>query len=111
MKKKEAPGKVYRRKFGPQVILLLFLSSKPLSPIEISKKLNMSLSTTSKILLYFQEEGLVEELTGEHHGKKYVLTDGGKATSRMISHWEKEIQSDLVLALRRPKGKKRDDST
>lgn len=78
-------GTVYKRTFGPEVILTLYEKSKPTSPSAISKELNRPLSTVSQILHYFQREGLVTEITGCHHRKHYILTEKGEGAAKDIS--------------------------
>jgi len=84
--KRKDIGTVYKRTFGPEIILTLYEKSKPTSPSAISKELNRPISTVSQILHYFQREGLVTDITGSHHrGKQYILTENGEGAAKDIS--------------------------
>jgi len=108
--KTESAGIVYGRTFGPEIILALYAKSKPTSPSEISKELDRPISTVSQILSYFEEGGLATEITGKYRGKRYILTVKGEGAAKAISEWDTDLEKAVATALRRPKGKKRDDN-
>ncbi len=59
---------------------------------EISKKLNLNLSTTSNILNDFKNAGLIVEIKGRRYRnrKRYRLTELGEEALKLKEHLEKE---------------------